>query len=88
MDIESALLKEHSKVQCNRIVKFKGNSKNRFKNLIRIFLSFSLNILEKLSGTYPEILPEIKSIIDACWNFESASFRSRARKILNRVTVL
>ncbi len=46
--------------------------------------AFSLRILENLSATYPEILPELKNIIDARWAFESAAFRSRARKILKK----
>lgn len=44
--------------------------------------AFSLTILERLSYLYPEILPEIKSIIDARWEFETPAFRTRAKKIL------
>ncbi len=46
--------------------------------------AFSLHILEKMSNTYPEILPEIKSIIEERWEYETPAFRSRARKILNK----
>jgi hypothetical protein len=46
--------------------------------------AFSLRILENLSAIYPEILPELKTIIDARWAFESAAFRNRARKILKQ----
>jgi hypothetical protein len=46
--------------------------------------AFSLHILENLSAIYPEILTELKNIIDARWAFESAAFRSRARKILKK----
>ena len=45
--------------------------------------AFSLTILENLSREYPEIKPELKTVIENRWDYESAAFRSRARKILN-----
>ncbi len=39
MDIEQALVDEHSKAQTNRIIKFIGNDKTRFKKLINIFFT-------------------------------------------------
>lgn len=45
--------------------------------------AFSLTILEKLSVLYPEILPEIKLIIEERWEHETAAFRSRAGKLLD-----
>ena len=47
--------------------------------------AFSLSILSKLAEIYPEILPEIKSVIETRWEFETAAFRSRAKKILKQV---
>ncbi|OSZ79727.1 hypothetical protein CAP36_00220 [Chitinophagaceae bacterium IBVUCB2] len=44
--------------------------------------AFSLAVLQQLAKQYPDILPEIKSIIEDKWDNESAAFRSRARKIL------
>jgi hypothetical protein len=44
--------------------------------------AFSLTVLGNLSRLYPEILPEIKSIIETRWEFETPAFRSRAKKIL------
>jgi len=44
--------------------------------------AFSLTILEKLSKDYPDILPELKLIIEERWEHETAAFRSRGRKIL------
>jgi hypothetical protein len=46
--------------------------------------AFSLTILENLCKAYPEILPEIKTIIEAKWDQETPAFRSRARKILKK----
>ncbi|WP_071836926.1 hypothetical protein [Terrimonas ferruginea] len=43
--------------------------------------AFSLTILDKLSHIYPDIRPELLTIIDEQWDNESAAFRSRARKI-------
>ena len=47
--------------------------------------AFSLRVLENLSTIYPEILFELKSIIEARWVYESPAFRSRAKKILQKV---
>jgi hypothetical protein len=44
--------------------------------------AFSLTILSKLAEFYPEILPEIKTVIETRWEFETPAFHSRARKIL------
>jgi hypothetical protein len=46
--------------------------------------AFSLTVLENLSSAYPEIVPEIKTIIEARWEQETPAFRSRARKILTK----
>lgn len=44
--------------------------------------AFSLTILEQLAKEYPEILPEIITVIEERWNYETAAFHSRAGKIL------
>ncbi|MDF2382185.1 hypothetical protein JMG10_11945 [Nostoc ellipsosporum NOK] len=43
--------------------------------------AFSLTILDKLSQIYPDIRPELLTIIKDQWENESAAFRSRGRKI-------
>jgi len=47
--------------------------------------AFSLSILSKLAEIYPEILSEIKSVIETRWELETPAFRSRAKKILKQV---
>lgn len=44
--------------------------------------AFSLTVLQNLSVQYPEILPEVRTIIEDRWDIESKAFQSRARKIL------
>jgi len=44
--------------------------------------AFSLTILEQLAKEYPEIVPEIITVIEERWDFETAAFHSRAKKIL------
>lgn len=44
--------------------------------------AFALTILFNLSKQYPEINPELKLIINDRWDYETAAFRSRAKKIL------
>lgn len=43
--------------------------------------AFSLTVLQNLSKLYPDILPEIKTIVQERWDTESPAFRSRARKL-------
>lgn len=44
--------------------------------------AFSLTVLEHLAKVYPDILPELKLIIEEQWERSTPAFRSRARKIL------
>ncbi len=44
--------------------------------------AFSLTVLQNLSKQYPEIKQELKTIIEDRWEFETAAFWSRAKKIL------
>ena len=44
--------------------------------------AFSLTILANLSKQYPDILAELKLIIEERWQLETAAFHSRAKKIL------
>lgn len=45
--------------------------------------AFSLTILNNLSKYYPEIKHELKLLIEARMDFETAAFTSRSKKILN-----
>lgn len=44
--------------------------------------AFSLTVLQNLAIIYPEILPEIKLIIEEQWDRETPAFKSRAKKIM------
>ncbi len=44
--------------------------------------AFSLTVLHRFSKIYPDIRPELKTIIEERWDLETAAFRSRAKKIL------
>ena len=169
MDLREQLLREHSKTNCLKVVKWVGNSPDRFRELIDLFLkdeyrvvqlaawpvsyvaeahpelirkhlprliknlartdthpavrrntirlfqhidipkkfqgqvmhlcfeyisdpqekaavkAFSLTVLENLAELYPEIKPELKTIIEERWNTETPAFRSRAKKILKKL---
>jgi hypothetical protein len=71
--------------------KFQGQVMNRCFDYIAspdepaAVKAFSLTILENLSSQYPEIKPELKTIIEDRWNYESAAFHSRAGKILKKL---
>ena len=166
MDLLKAIEKEHSKTQCEKIVRYVGSDKERFGELMQLFLkgeyrvtqraawpmsicvqnhpelitpyfkqivpllqkpglhdavvrnvvrllqhvdipkryhgqimsccfdfvadnetapaikAFSLTILENLSALYPDIKAELKLVIEERWPYETAAFKSRAKKIL------
>ncbi len=44
--------------------------------------AFALTVLGKLALVYPDILPEIKLIIEGQLPYEKASFKSRAKRIM------
>jgi hypothetical protein len=48
--------------------------------------AFSLTVLQNLSKQYPEIKQELKTIIEDRWDYESAAFHSRAKKILKELS--
>lgn len=47
--------------------------------------AFSLGVLEKLAIKYPEILPELKLIIEDQLPHQSAAFKGRAKKLLQKI---
>ena len=44
--------------------------------------AFSITVLQKLAKLYPEIINEIKLIIEERWDYETPAFKSRAKKLL------
>jgi hypothetical protein len=48
--------------------------------------AFSLTVLFNLSKIYPEIKQELKTIIEDRWDYETAAFRARAKKILKEIS--
>jgi hypothetical protein len=47
MDLEKEILKEHSKRQAQKIVKYVGDSRVRFKNLVTIFLAGPYRVTQR-----------------------------------------
>jgi hypothetical protein len=47
--------------------------------------AFSLTVLEKLSCQYPDIIPEIKLLIEENYDRETPAFRVRAKKFLKKI---
>ena len=45
--------------------------------------AFSFSVLLKLSKVYPEILPEIKLVVQERCDHETAAFKARAKKLLD-----
>lgn len=47
--------------------------------------AFSITVLQNLAILYPEIINELKLVIEERWDYETAAFKSRAKKILKLV---
>jgi hypothetical protein len=47
MNLKDALLEEHSKKQCNRIVSWVGNNKKRFDELMRLFFNSEYRVTQR-----------------------------------------
>jgi hypothetical protein len=166
MNIKTALLKEHSKKQCDAIVKWVGQDQKRFDELFDLFLhdeyrvvqraawpvsycveahpefikkhfakliknlsrkgihdavkrntvrllqyvsipekfhgqvmdlcfryitspaeavavkAFSITVLQNLAKQYPEIINELKLVIEERWDYETVAFKTRAKNLL------
>ena len=166
MKLRETILKEHSKANCMRIVRWVGNDQKRFNELFNLFLNdeyrvvqraawpmtycvedhpefikkhfakvlkalekpgvhdsvkrnsirflqyvdipkrfhgqvmdvcfryfsspteavalkaFSITVLQKLAKLYPEIINEIKLVIEERWDYETPAFKARAKKLL------
>jgi hypothetical protein len=72
MDIRAAIIKEHSRAQLLKIVKYIGDDPDRFKKLIEIFLAGPYRVTQRaawpisvVAETQPQLLiPHLKKILD------------------------
>lgn len=44
--------------------------------------AFSITVLQNLAKQYPEIIKELKLVIEERWDYETVAFKTRARKLL------
>ncbi len=71
MNLVKALLKEHSKAQCNRIVEYIGTDKDRFRELVEVFTTGTYRITQRAAWPlsycaeyHPELIkPHLKKLI-------------------------
>ena len=47
MNLESTILQEHSKQQCNKIVQWVGNDQDRFNELFHLFLNSEYRVTKR-----------------------------------------
>jgi hypothetical protein len=71
MDLRKEILKEHSKGQVDRIIKYVGNYPDRFKALLDVYLAGPYRVTQRASWpisycvqNYPELLkPHFKTVL-------------------------
>lgn len=49
MNLKQAVLKEHSKAQCRKIVKYVGNDPNKFSQLVNVFLEGPYRVTQRIA---------------------------------------
>jgi hypothetical protein len=72
MDLHQAILKEHSKAQTEKIVKYVGNNPERFAELMKLFLGNEYRVIQRAGWPlsycvekHPELIkPYFKQIMD------------------------
>ncbi|MEO5572254.1 MAG: hypothetical protein ABIT08_10200 [Bacteroidia bacterium] len=72
MNIREEILKEHSKKQTNKIVKFIGNDSKKFKELMHLFFNDEYRVVQRAAWIvnncaedYPELIkPYLEKMID------------------------
>ncbi len=75
-DLKKAILKEHSKEQCSKIVKYVGSSPGRFSELVAVFLEGPYRVTQRASWPisccvekHPNLIePHLRSILDCVKN--------------------
>ena len=71
MNLVETIAKDHSKAQCDRIVKYVGNDPGRFHELVRVFLAGPYRITQRAAWPlsycvehHPQLIrPHLQSII-------------------------
>jgi len=72
MDLKAAILKEHSKAQCERIVKYIGHNPERFAELMKLFFEGEYRVTQRAAWpmsycveNHPELIrPYFKKMLD------------------------
>jgi hypothetical protein len=49
--------------------------------------AFSITVLQNLAKKYPEIINELKLVIDERWDYETIAFKTRAKKLLKEFSL-
>ena len=49
--------------------------------------AFSITVLQNLARQYPEILNEIKLVIEERWDYETIAFKTRAKKLFKEFSL-
>lgn len=67
MDIREALLAEHSKAQCNRIVKWIGSDQKRFDQLFALFTGKEYRVIQRAAWPVSYAVEAHPSLIRKHW---------------------
>jgi hypothetical protein len=63
MNLKEAALQEHSKAQCNRIVKYVGNDPGKFADLVNVFLKGPYRVTQRIAWPLSYCVEENTALI-------------------------
>jgi hypothetical protein len=63
MNLKEAALKEHSKAQCNKIVKYVGNDPKKFSELVNVFLQGPYRVTQRIAWPLSYCVEENTTLI-------------------------
>jgi hypothetical protein len=63
MNLKAAVLKEHSKKQCNKIVKYIGNDPKKFSELVNVFLEGPYRVTQRIAWLLSYCVEENTTLI-------------------------
>lgn len=67
MNLRQEILKEHSKAQCNKIVKWVGSSQQRFDELFHVFLNDEYRVVQRAAWPVSYCVDAYPSLINKHW---------------------
>jgi hypothetical protein len=75
MKLKEEILKEHSKAQCTKIVKWVGSNQQRFDDLFKLFLNDEYRVVQRAAWPVSYCVDKHPELINKHWKELMANFK-------------